>query len=143
MFEETEAKIGAALFVVGAVGLEVIAASNAGAIGLFFAIAIYGVFIAVSVILGVAAAFITAAVLGASFGEIKSAIIKLAGIIAFSSLISVTIGIGWVSGLAFGGLAMWLFELDYVEVVVFSVVMTILQSTLFFGLMTAAAGPVA
>ncbi|VAX42784.1 hypothetical protein MNBD_PLANCTO02-1336, partial [hydrothermal vent metagenome] len=41
------------------------------------------------------------------------------------------------------GLAMWLFELDYVEVVVFSVVMTILQSTLFFGLMTAAAGPVA
>ncbi len=140
MFEETEVKIGAGLFIVGAVGLEVFAASNTGAMGLIIAIIIYGGYIAGSVILGVVAAFITAAVLGASFGEVKSAIIKLAGIIAFSSLVSAAVGSGWISGLCFGGLTMWLFDLDYVELIVFAVVMMILNITLLVVLRTAVAG---
>lgn len=124
MLETTEDKTALALLVIGIVVLAVFGVMQAGAVGAVLLLVIYLVYAVVSVVLGVAAAFATAYLMGASFGLVSSAILKLAGIIVFTSAIAVAVPFGGLLGLvAYILLLMWMFELEFMELVVFTLVL--------------------
>jgi hypothetical protein len=128
MLETTEDKIGLGLLVIGFVILAVFGITQAGAIAAVLLLGIYLVYAVVSVVLGVAAAFATAYLMGASFGLVTSAILKLAGIIVFTSAIAVAVPYGGLLGLvAYILLLMWMFELEIMELVVFTIVLWIMR----------------
>lgn len=88
---------------------------------------VYMILIAVAAVietvLRVIAAFITAAVIGTSFGEVKTALLKLAGIFIFVGGFGTLFGGASFIGAIFAlGLLMWLFEMEMFEAVVFTVI---------------------
>ncbi len=106
--------------------------------------------LAIGIPLGILACFITAWLMGASFGTLKGAILKLAAVYTFPSavllLAATSLSIeGVLLGLLFGlvlycGLLAWLFELDPLEVIVLAIVLFVVRlgasfaaELLFFG----------
>ncbi len=80
----------------------------------------------VGVALMLVAAFITAAITKQSFGDLRSGILKLSAIYLFPSAVGAMMpaGLGALISLAiFFSLIIWLFELDMVYAVVFSLVL--------------------
>ena len=103
------------------------------------AVALLG-WLAIAIILGVAlmllGCFVTAKLLGTSFGELRTALLKLAAIFVFPS------AIGWLlppwystlvaTGLYFA-LLLWLFDLEVYEAAVFSLVMIAIRWLILLG----------
>ncbi len=96
--------------------------SAALAMGLVFLIA------AAQTVLGIGAAYITASMLGTSFGELRTAFLKLAAVIIFSGAIGSIIPFGGLIVLfVYFGLLIWLFGLEVYEAVVFAFIFAIVQ----------------
>jgi hypothetical protein len=94
---------------------------------LWLAIAIGAV---IRTVLLVIAAIITATVAKISFGDLKSAILKFAGIILFAGGLTSVIPLGGLIGLfVFLGLIAWLFELE----IVYAIVLTVVYALVSFG----------
>lgn len=133
MLEAFEDKAALVLLVLGFVALGGYGISAAGAGGAAMILLIYGIYAIISVVAGVAAAFITASILGASFGLFGSAVLRLAGIIVFTSAIAVAIPFGGLLSLiVYIGLLMWLFELDPMEVLVFTIILWLMRFVVGF-----------
>jgi hypothetical protein len=63
-----------------------------------------------------------------SFGELRSAGVKLAGIIVLTSALSAVIPFGgFLSIFVYLALLMWLFELEMFEAIVFAIVLTVVR----------------
>lgn len=83
---------------------------------------------AVQTILGIAAAYITAAVMGTGFGELRSAILKFAGIIVLCSALGSLIPFGGLLVFVlYFGLLVWLFGLETYEALVFAIIFGIVR----------------
>lgn len=83
---------------------------------------------AVQTVVGIGAAYLTAAMIGTSFGELRTAFVKLAGIIVFSSAIAFLIPFGGIVSLfVYFGLLLWLFELEMYEAVAFAFIFAIIR----------------
>jgi hypothetical protein len=108
---------------------------GAGGAGALLVMTLIGLVIGIP--LGIIACFITAWLMGASFGTLKGAILKLAAVYTFPSgvlLLAMTslsiegVLLGLLVGLVlFGGLLAWLFELDALEVIVVAIVLFVVR----------------
>jgi len=127
--EATEGPAPIALLVLGilvfvAYGFWGAGIEGAQAIGL-----LVGLHLAFGVALGLAGCFLTAHLMGASFGYLNTAIIKLAAVAVFPNAVSLVIPyVGWlVAALLYWGLLACLFDLDLTELLVLVVVLWILR----------------
>jgi hypothetical protein len=81
--------------------------------------------------LGIVACFITAKLMGISFGELRSACVKLAAIFTFPGAVALIIPVtplAWlVSIILYFGLLIWFFELEGWEPVVCAVVIWLVR----------------
>ncbi|MEZ6033168.1 MAG: hypothetical protein R3C17_08760 [Planctomycetaceae bacterium] len=85
----------------------------------------------VNVILGVVALFVAAALFNMSFGELRSAYLKLGAIFAAPAAATSIIpnaAIGWVVSLGlYFGLLSWLFDLDGKDVLISTIVLAVVR----------------
>jgi hypothetical protein len=140
--EETNAKeyvVPAVLLGIGVLvylGYAVIVNGVDGILGMLIYLPIR---IAVQVTLGVVACFITAKIMGTGFGDLKSAIIKLAAIFMFPGAVTFFIPyVGWLMALVlYWGMLEKLFELEAMETIVLAVVIWLvnLGAIIFLGMM--------
>src|SRR5690606_8438382 len=105
-------------------------ARTAGVVmGIIFVIAV------VETIVGIAVAYVTAAVLGTSFGELRTAVLKLAGILVFSGAIAFILPLGGLISLAiYFGLLMWFFGLEVYEAVIFAILFSLARVLVVLGI---------
>jgi hypothetical protein len=99
-----------------------------GADGPLQAIMILSIASLITTTLMIFAAFITASLIGVSFGELRTASLKLSAIYLFSTALALFIPYGGI--LIFFlwlGLLMWLFELEVYQAVVFSIVLWVVN----------------
>lgn len=137
MLDTNEDKVALGLLVSGVVILGWVGLSHAGVAGAAVILLVYGLYAAISVVAGVAAAFATAYLMNASFGLFNSAVLRLAGIIVFTAALAVAIPYGgWLALLVYIGLLFWLFELEPFEILVFTIILWIIRFLL--GLILAA-----
>ena len=135
MLETTEDKVALVLVILGVIMLGAYGIMDSDGSGGLILLLVYGVYAVVSVVAGVAAAFATAWMLGASFGFVGPAILKLSAIIVFSTAVSVVVPFGGLLGLlVYVGLLVWFFELSPFEVFVFVLVLAGLRFVLAIGL---------
>ncbi|QDT31147.1 hypothetical protein [Thalassoglobus polymorphus] len=135
MLEENEDKVSLGLLVIGSVILCWAGVSSSGVEDGLIIILVYGLYTLLSVVAGVAAAFITAAIMKVSFGVIGSAVLRLAATIVFSTAIAETIPFGGLLSLiTYFGLLMWFFELELFEVIIFAVILSIMRLVVSFAL---------
>ena len=93
-----------------------------------FFLGFIGFLLALQTILGTVAAFVTAKITGASFGELWTAMLKLAGIIVFTGALSLAIPYGGLLVVfIYLGLLMWLLDLAFGEAVIFAIVFTLIR----------------
>jgi hypothetical protein len=89
----------------------------------------------IGVFLGIIACYVTASLLGTSFGYLGSAALKLAGIFTFPTAVSQLVPFGWLLSLIlFFGLLTWLFNLDWFEALIFTFVLWGVRIGFIFGL---------
>lgn len=128
-----EYKIPAALLLVGIlidIGHTVF---TAGVKGVGPELLAMGIIVTVQVILGIIACFITARIMGANFGTLTPAMVKLAAVCVFPGAVALFIPsfiplVGmFLTPLLFWGLLEWLFELDVMESIVLVFVIWIVQ----------------
>ncbi len=100
--------------------------SSEGLAGAAVVLLVLGVHLLISVVLGIVACFITAAVLKTSFGEVGTAAVKLAAIMSFPLPVAMVIPIlGWLVALVlYFALLMILFDLELFDVIVFAIVLS-------------------
>jgi hypothetical protein len=112
------------LLVLGLIIFSIVAVKLAGA----WSPAVMGIILlaaAIETALGIGAAYLTAMVMGTSFGELRTAVVKLAAIIIFCGALGMIIPFGWILVFfVYFGLLMWLFGLEVFEAGVFSVIFT-------------------
>lgn len=110
------------LLAAGLVIMGGMAAFRAGPAGLAVELAATGVYLAIMVVVGLAACFLAAKLMGIQYGTLGSASLKLAAIFIFPGAVSLLIPwacLSWlVSLVIYWGLIEWLFELNPVETVV-------------------------
>lgn len=112
----TELVIPLILVVVGLRVFGIWGYSSFGARGAMVAMGLVFVIAAVLTVLGVASAFITAAIMSTSFGELRTAFLKFAGIILLTSGLAALIPYGGLIVLAiYLGLLVWLFGVEMKE----------------------------
>jgi hypothetical protein len=104
-------------------------AESAGGFVITIVFRLIGLVIGVAV--GIGACFLVASMMGTSFGYLRSAIVKLAGVFAFTSALSGFVG-GWglnwlITVPVYLGLLMWLFELYLYEAFVYALVLWVVQ----------------
>jgi hypothetical protein len=93
---------------------------------------------ALETVLGILAAYVTSSISGISFGELKTAALKLAGILLFTGALAFLIPLGWIIALfVYLGLLVWLFELDMREALLFAVVLWLMRLLIRFALAAA------
>lgn len=98
------------------------------------------VLMVVQAALGIGAAFLVAMVIGSSFGELRSAGVKIAAILFFCAGIGVWLPMGGLVVLfVYLGLLMWMFGLQMYEAVIFAIVFSVVR----FGVYLALAGLIA
>ena len=124
MNEAKEVKIPAALLGIALVVFVGYGFYTAGAAGAAMALVALGIQLVIGVVLAIIACFITAKLMGISFGPIGTASLKLAAIFAFPAAVSLFIPlVGWLVALfLYFGLLAWLFDLEGMEVVVCAIV---------------------
>jgi hypothetical protein len=89
-------------------------------------------------VLGILAAYLTSSISGISFGELRTAALKLAGILLFTGALAFLIPLGWIIALfVYLGLLVWLFELDMREALLFAVVLWFMRLLIRFTLAAA------
>ena len=88
----------------------------------------------IDTVLLVAAAFATAAIFGIAFGEFKLAVLQLAAASLFSSAVDM-VPFPFLGTIAFFVIVMWLMDLEFFEVMVFTVVHFIISVISFLVLM--------
>lgn len=101
----------------------------AGAAGAGVVLMAVGVQLVIGVLLAIIACFITAKVMGISFGPLGSASLKLAAIFTFPAAVSLFIPVvGWLAALIlYFALLAWLFDLEAFEAVVCAVVIWVVR----------------
>jgi hypothetical protein len=113
-----------ALLVIGLLLFGVVEFRSAGARSVLPIMGVIFVVALIEAALGIVAAYVTASLLGTGFGELRSAFVKLAGIIIFCGALGALIPFGGiVVFFVYFGLLIWLFQLEVYEAVVFSVVL--------------------
>lgn len=117
--------------------------------GMFFAgpagagatLAALAIVTAIGTTLMVFAAILTAKLIGASFGELGSAVLKFAAIYVFAAALGALIPFGGIVVFFVSlGLLMWLFDIEMMQAVVFSVVLWVVNFVLGIGLAAALRG---
>jgi hypothetical protein len=99
-----------------------------GAGGPAVMMAYIGVATVLGTILMIAAAFVTAKLIGASFGELSTASLKLAAIYIFPAAIGSLMPFGgFLAFFIWLGLLLWLFELEVYQAVVFAIVLWVVN----------------
>jgi hypothetical protein len=89
-------------------------------------------------VLGIVAAYATSSISGISFGELRTAALKLAGILVFTGSLAFLIPFGGlIAFFVYLGLLVWLFELDMREAMLFAVVLWVLRLIIHFALAAA------
>ncbi len=130
MYEEAkEFKIPVALTVVGFALLLARAYVDPQGAGMLTAFINLVIATAVGVALGIGACFLAARVLDTSFGFLSSAIYKLTGTFTFTAGVAGAVGgpWGWFLSLPiYFGLLSWLFELDMLETIVFTLILWVM-----------------
>ena len=123
--EAKEVKIPLALIAIGLAIFIVLGFHRAGPVGAAASLAALAVGLIFGVTMGVIACFITARIMDAYFGYLKTAILKLAAIFIATGAVSAIIPVvGWLLGLVlYFGLLAWFFELEMLEVIVLSLVL--------------------
>jgi hypothetical protein len=102
--------------------------ADIGGRGAMFVLGIVMVIIAVNVVLGIVAAYVVVSLTGASFGEMRTAVVKLAGIITLSSALSMVIPFGGLLVLfIYLGLLIWMFEIEFGEAIIFAIVLAVVR----------------
>ena len=100
----------------------------AGVAGPVIAMAVIGVGAVVGTGLMIAAAFLTAGLIGVSFGELGPAALKLAAIYLFPSAVGSLIPFGGLLAIFLWlALLMWLFELEMLQAIVFAIVLFLIR----------------
>jgi hypothetical protein len=93
---------------------------------------------AIQTVLGIGVAYLTAALIGASFGELKSAFLKFAAVFVLAGAVAWVVPAGgWLAFFVYFGLLLWLFGLETYEAAVFAVIFALLRFILFLGLYSA------
>jgi hypothetical protein len=120
------ALMGVGVLVLVAQGLFFAGAAGAGA-----TLAALAVVTAIGTAIMVFAAIVTARLIGASFGELGSAVLKFAAIYVFAAALGSLIPFGGIVVFFVSlGLLMWLFELEMMHAVVFAVVLWVVNVVL-------------
>lgn len=103
-----------------------------------FATGIVAVAAALETVVGIVAAYVTWSISGIGFGELKTAALKLAGILLFTGALAFLISFGWIVAFpVYLGLLVWLFELDIREAILFAVVLWVVRLVVGFGVSAA------
>ena len=123
-------KIPAVLLGVGVVLYLIYGMYRGGVAGLGAMAVALPVQLLIQVALGVVACLLTVKIIGAAFGYVGSAILKLAAVAVFPSAVSIYIPyVGWiVSLLLYWGLLEWLFELEVMETITLVVVLFVVNA---------------
>ena len=127
----TEVKIPVAMLVLGLLIEAVRSSSVGGAEGALGALLGTAAFTAISVLFSLGACFITAKIMGISFGFVGPACLKLAAIAVFPAAIAMLLpGFGWILAVVlYWSLLMWFFDLELVEAFVLVVVLRLMWWT--------------
>jgi len=130
----SEFKVPLILLVIGLLAYGVLGMYAAGPRGAALTMGFVFLVAAVQTVLGIVAAYATAMILKTSFGELRSAVVKLAAVIVFSSAVAL-LPMGWIFSLiAYFGLLVWMFGLEIFEAFVFSVILVVLRMVVVMGL---------
>lgn len=79
-------------------------------------------------LIGIGVAYGLAALIGTSFGELRTAALKLAAILVFSGAVAWLVPMGWVLALfVYFGLILWLFGLEVYEAAIFAIVFSLVR----------------
>jgi hypothetical protein len=118
-----------ALLVIGLLIYGIAAFVKAGTTSAFVLMGVIFLMAAIETVLGIVAAFITASVMSTSFGELRTAVLKLAAILVFSSAIAFVVPYfgGIISLAIYAALLMGLFGLELIEAIVFSVIFWLIR----------------
>jgi hypothetical protein len=129
----TEVAIPLALLVLGLAIYAVAGFQLAGAKGAGTVLILVGVQLVINIPCAIAACYITVAVLGGSFGYLRTAIFKLSAILVFGGAIALVLRNPEVAG-TLAALAaylvllvillVWLFELEWLEAVITTIALT-------------------
>lgn len=124
MLNETEDKVALGLVLVGYAGLVIHGIATMGTSQAILIFIVFSILTVLSVVAGTLAAFITAAIMQTSFGVFQSAVLRLAGTMVLTTAMSVMLPFGGLlSFIAFFALLAWFFDLDGMEMLVFSIVL--------------------
>lgn len=100
-----------------------------------FFLGLIGFILAMQIVLALVSAFITAKVLSISFGELRTALLKLAGIIVLTGMLSLVIPYGGFFVLfVYLGLMIWLFGMEIYEAIAFAVIFAVIRFAVMFAL---------
>ena len=84
----------------------------------------FGMAMGISVLIGILACFISAAVLNVSFGELGPATLKLAGMLSFTYAVTARVPGGFIfSGILLVSFIVWLFDLEPGEAILTTVIL--------------------
>jgi hypothetical protein len=113
---------------VGLAGVLIWSLLNVGVKNAAVMMLILGVATIIQVVIGVAVAFLVAMVINCSFGELRTAWLKLAGIIVLCLALNLWIPLGGlVTFFVYLGLLAWAFQLQIYEALIFAVVFSVVQ----------------
>lgn len=116
------------LLLAGLVLFGVVAMTRAGVRSAFVVMGVVFVVAVLETLVGTAVAYLVALLTGTGFGELRTALLKFAGIIVFCGALGMLIPFGGIVVLfVFLGLLIWLFGLEVYEAVIFAVVLTLVR----------------
>jgi len=119
-----------ALLVIGLLIYGIAAFVKAGTTSAFVLMGVIFLMAAIETVLGIIAAFITASVMSTSFGELRTAVLKLAAILVFSGAMGFIIPTYFgalVALVLYIGLLRMMFGLEQIEAIVFAVIFWVIR----------------
>ena len=137
-------QIPIALIIVGFLIWAFVGYRMMGTAGPAIALAVVGVGAVIGTALMIAAAFLTAKLLGMSFGELGPAVLKLAAIYLFPAAVGSLFPFGvLIAMILWFALLLWLFEIEVFQAVVFVIVLFVVRWVVGWVLANAIAGMMA
>lgn len=142
--EAFELKVSTILVVTGVGIFMGSALLHAGAQGAMATLLVVNIIMAVNLVLGLIACMITAKLLSVSFGDLRTAIVKLAAIFIFPSAVAFlvpSVPLAWITSMVlYLSLIALFFEVEGWEIVIFAVVVAIVRfvAALVVGIVAAA-----
>jgi len=118
---------------IGLVGVFAFALMHLGTRDTATVMLMLGLSVLVQVALGIGSAFLVAMMIGSSFGELRTAGVKLAGILLFCMALSLWLPMGaLVVFFVYLGLLMWMFGLQVYEAVIFAIIFFVVRLAVIF-----------